>query len=308
MENQSLLFGAEVRYSMHDYSHSGTSGTIAVDPEKRNGPSYRAFIQDEITLGDLSITPGIKYGYNTYVASQWEPSLKLGYTPSTTQTLWLSLSRSVATPSRIESDGYLDFNSFSSNCSAVGGTTDPTLGCIHTIAVHPLKPTIQNAYEAGYRIRPKESFFIDIATFYNNYQTTTPKSVDMMYGAELNLVFQPSDLLKAEASYTYNNGETNAKNDLTNLQKNMVNGHINYNPLSNLQTDLYYYYYGSTQTVDAVHRFDFHVGYQASKMVFLEFIGQNLFNPEHVEPNQDATITLNTQIEQAFLLKATLSF
>jgi iron complex outermembrane receptor protein len=308
LANHFLLFGGGTRYTMNDYSHSGTAFTIAVNPEKRNDNLYRAFIQDEIKWDNFSITPGIKYEFNDYVASQWQPSLKIALSPSENQTIWLSASRSVATPSRIESDGYLDMNSFSGMCSMLGGTTDPSLGCIRSIAANPLKPTIQNVYEAGYRIHPHKSLFADIATFYNNYQTTSANSVDMIYGAELNVVYQLDENLKTEVSYTHTSGETNVKNNLLNLHEHMVSTQINYNPSSKLQTDAYYYYYSHTQSTDAVHRVDLHIGYQYSSTLLLELIGQNLFNGDHIEANQDPSITLNTNIKQSFLAKATLSF
>jgi hypothetical protein len=37
-------------------------------------------------------------------------------------------------------------------------------------------------------------------------------------------------------------------------------------------------------------------------------VGQNLFNGDHIEPNQDPQITRNTNIENSYLLKASLSF
>lgn len=291
-ENQTLLFGGGVRYTKHDYTHTNTPFAIAVDPSQRDDIIYRAFIQDEIQWNSFSIIPGIKYEYNEYVASQWQPSLRVALSPTDNNTLWISASRSVATPSRIESDGYLT-NPFGSNIS---------------IAATPLKPAIQNVYEAGYKIHPYESLFVDVATYYNNYQTTNPKSIDKMYGTELNIVYQPNKNLTTELSYTYTQGETNSNIMINNLYEHMFNAHINYNLFEKLQTDAYYYYYSHTATTDPINRVDVHIGYQYSPVLLLEFIGQNLFNSDHIEANQDPTITLNTDIEPSLLVKATLSF
>jgi iron complex outermembrane receptor protein len=290
-DNHTVLFGGGVRYTMHNYTHSGTSGTIAVNPEKRNDILYRAFLQDEIKWDAFSLIPGIKYEYNEYVASQWQPSLKVAFSPTQKETVWLSASRSVATPSRINSDGYLDF----------GNSTIP-------IASNPLTPFVQNVYEAGYKTHPNESLIFDIATFYNNYLTTLAASIDVMYGAELNLIYQPNENLRAEASYTYTQGETNAKKDLTNLYEHMFNAHLNYNFSSKLQTDAYYYYYSHTASTDHINRIDARIGYQFTPKLLLELVGQNLFAGDHIEPNQDSTISINTYIEQSYLLKASLSF
>lgn len=293
IDQHSILYGGSVRYTLHNYDYTSTpSGTIAVDPAKRNDLTYRAFVQDEIKWDSFSLIPGIKYEYNEYVASQWQPSIKLAFYPSENQTLWGSYSRSVATPSRISSDGYLDFGS---------GTTV-------SIRSNPLNPDIQNIYEMGYKIHPNESLYIDAATFYNNYQTISPNSIDKTYGGEINIVYHPLETLRTEASYTYTNGHTNVKKDLLNLYEHIVSAHINYDLSSNLQTDAYYYYYSKTSSTEPIHRIDFRVSYQWNPSVLVELIGQNLFNSEYVEANQDPNITLNTFIDTAYLVKATFQF
>ena len=63
LDNHTIMFGAGGRYTMHDYSHSGNSFTIAVNPNERNDMLYRSFIQDEIHYDSFSIVPGVKYEY-----------------------------------------------------------------------------------------------------------------------------------------------------------------------------------------------------------------------------------------------------
>lgn len=296
--NNTVIYGLGGRYTKSAFSYTVTGAPVlAVTPADREDLLGRFFVQDDISFDSIVITPGIKYEYNDYVYSQWQPSLKLGWYPSETITLWASASRAVSTPSRVDSDAYLDFG---------GGFTIP-IG--KTLAGVPLEPSVQHVYEIGTRLRPSDTSYIDLATFYNDYQNDDLLSnTDHIYGLEVNLMYEPLTSLQTEVSYTYHEGFRRDNVPLITLHKHMVTAHANYNPESKLETDLFYYFYSETANVSALHRVDFHIGYHYTPDIYIALLGQNLLDTEHIEANEDLLIQANTYIQQSILLQATLTF
>ncbi len=61
---------------------------------------YNAFLQDEIKLIDdsLWLTLGVKWEYNEYTGTEWQPSGRLLWKPWQNHSLWGSVARAVRTP------------------------------------------------------------------------------------------------------------------------------------------------------------------------------------------------------------------
>ena len=113
-----------------------------------------AFLQDEITLSPhrLHLTVGTKVEHNDYTGIEWEPSLRLAWTPERTQTVWAAFSRAVRTPSRIDRDL---FSPATPPYRIAGGP--------NVVAEKLL------AYELGYRVQLDPQLSVSFATFYNYY-------------------------------------------------------------------------------------------------------------------------------------------
>jgi len=294
-QSQHILFGFGGRFTQNNFNYKlQNSPVFAVDPLTRNDYIGRLFFQDEIQLNDVTITPGIKYEYNTIINSQFQPSLKLGWYPKENLSLWASYARTVSTPSRSTIDGYLDFGSFS---VPIGSN----------ITGETLKANTQNVYELGGRIKPSDSTYIDIASFYNDYINDF-SDIEKIYGVETTFIYEPSPQLLTELSYTYQEGFKEDTSPLIDLHKHMLTAHVNYTPQNRLETDLYYYFYSEVTGVDALHRIDFHIGYHYTPALYIALLGQNILDEKHIEANQDLTKQVNTYIEQSILLQATLSF
>jgi iron complex outermembrane receptor protein len=110
--------------------------------------------QDEIALVQdrLHLTVGSKLEHNQYTGFEVEPSVRAAWTPDTSQTAWMAVSRAVRTPSRIDRDLY-------------SPATPP-----YRIAGGPNVVSEKLvAYELGYRVQIAAPLAISIATFYNNY-------------------------------------------------------------------------------------------------------------------------------------------
>ena len=113
-----------------------------------------AFLQDEITLSPhrVHLTVGTKIEHNDYTGFEWEPSVRLAWTPERTQTVWAAISRAVRTPSRIDRDL---FSPATPPYRIAGG---PNVVAEKLVA-----------YELGYRVQIDPQLSVSFATFYNYY-------------------------------------------------------------------------------------------------------------------------------------------
>lgn len=147
----------------------GNATHVKFASTQTNKQLFSAFLQDEYTLIDktLVLTLGAKLQHNDYTGFEGQPNIRLLWTPDETNTVWTAISRAVRTPTRVESD------------AALSVLTVPPLSPGNPLAVPVPLSTLGRpgfaseevlAYETGYRFRPRDDFFLDVALFYNDYQ------------------------------------------------------------------------------------------------------------------------------------------
>lgn len=92
----------------HGYEPEVVSGLYFI-PNTRTDELYTAFLDDDISLvpDRLSIDVGTKLLKTNYTGVEPEPTVRLLWTPTATQTVWLAGTRAVRTPSDSERDFYL---------------------------------------------------------------------------------------------------------------------------------------------------------------------------------------------------------
>ncbi|MEO7523063.1 MAG: outer membrane beta-barrel protein, partial [Ferruginibacter sp.] len=146
------------------------SGSLTFKPAERTLQLFSGFLQDQVTLipKHLELTIGTKLLHNDYTQFEWQPSVRLAWTPTEKQTIWTAISRAVRTPSRYEVD-----------LAVLQDLDRPAFVSEKVIA-----------YELGYRLRPAENVSVSIATFYNNYNdlrsiTYTDDSSRLYFGNDL---------------------------------------------------------------------------------------------------------------------------
>jgi len=143
--SQNIIFGVGYRLQQDEASNG-------IDPLSRTMPLYSGFIQDEIILAPdlLKLTIGSKFLNNFFSGFEIQPCARLGWTPSERHTIWSSVSRSVRTPTRFDSD----------------------------VTKTPVKFDSEKiiAYELGYRLHPVEQLSFSFSGFYNLY--TDLRSLD----------------------------------------------------------------------------------------------------------------------------------
>lgn len=199
----------------------------AIIPEEDTIQNFGAFLQDsiEIVPDKLKLTLGSKFESNEYTGFEYQPSIRLAWSPDSVQSVWAAVSRAVRTPSRAEADARL------------GQMTLPP----GFFPFNPAHPTVQTffgsddfqseellAYEIGYRRAWHPKVSSELALFYNEYDhlrslepgmpffETTPAPPHFIlplnndnltygetYGVELSLNLQITDKWKLVPYYSY---------------------------------------------------------------------------------------------------------
>ncbi|HEX2831471.1 MAG TPA: TonB-dependent receptor [Thermoanaerobaculia bacterium] len=144
-QQHAIVWGIGYRHMRDEVRNSGS---FAFRPDLRTMRLASAFVQDEIALrSDLKLTVGTKLEHNDFTGLEAQPSVRVAWMPPAKQMAWAAVSRAVRSPSRLDTEL----------------TTRTTVGNpdFHSETVM--------AYEAGYRIEPREWASLSLAAFHNRY-------------------------------------------------------------------------------------------------------------------------------------------
>jgi iron complex outermembrane receptor protein len=305
-----IVWGAGYRFI--NSKNDPTSQQYALSPQKRNDNLFNAFVQDKITLNpdDLFLTLGSKFEDNDYTGIEIQPSARLTWLPSDTQTVWASVSRAVHTPSRVNSDGQYSI------AAAPAFAVDPLIG-IPTLIVAGGNRDLESeeliAYELGYRIQPTKSVALDATAFYNDYS----KLFNGAYGAgtvigggayyllpiignnlnsgystgiELAATAEMMDNWKLEGAYSYLNLKFD-RQFITGFSFSETQPRHQFNVRStyllphNIEMNNALYFVDNLYGVGVRNyfRFDTMLSYEILKGVNVSLVGQNLLDDRHQE-------------------------
>lgn len=155
---QTLTYG--LGYRVTTGKMDGTPSVVAASPGRRTDDLWSSFLQDEIALVErkLSLTLGSKVEHNDYSGWEVQPSGRLAWTPTPQQTVWTAVSRAVRAPSRVEHDIEL-----------TGVLSADDTSFLRLVGNEDFDSEELIAYELGYKARPWQTVFFDIAGFYNDY-------------------------------------------------------------------------------------------------------------------------------------------
>jgi len=133
-------------------------GLFALEPPNSRDNLVSGFVQDEISLPhSVRLTLGTKLEHNDFSGFEVQPSARLAWSASRTQTLWAAVSRAVRVPTRLERDVNIDVTDPAGNPVVV------LLGNRRFRAEQVL------AFELGYRWQPLPDLSLDFAAFRNRY-------------------------------------------------------------------------------------------------------------------------------------------
>jgi iron complex outermembrane receptor protein len=153
--------GEDIRNSFMMWFDSHEQGWWVPDHDTEH--LFNGFVQDEIAVipSRLTLTLGSKFESNDYTGFEYQPSARLHWQARAHQSLWMSVSRAVRTPSDYEENGRI----------AAGAEPGPGgLTYVTTLfGNRSLKSEQLLAYEAGYRLQPARRLSFDFASYYNIY-------------------------------------------------------------------------------------------------------------------------------------------
>ena len=95
-----MVWGLGYRRNQDDFTDTEFS---AVSPNHLTTDLFSAFIQDQVDLlpEQLRLTGGLKVEHNDFTGWEWQPSLRMLWTPHQDHRLWAAVSRTVRTLSLI---------------------------------------------------------------------------------------------------------------------------------------------------------------------------------------------------------------
>jgi len=329
---QDVIWGLGFRHSADQ-----TVGTIdeSFVPADWDGDLFNAFVQDQITIkpSRVFLSLGTKLENSYFTGFDFEPSIRVAWTPNQRHTFWAAISRAARTPARRD-------NGLQAALAALPGPTEVLL------EGNPnFKPEHVVAYELGYRAQPSPRLSLGATAFINTY--TDLESIEPLppfTNASFNLpvVVIPMQLSNkmngtTEGLEIYGNWRVNRlwtlspgysflhmglRLDPTSFDTVSVGDAEGSNPGNQaelrshleLSHGLYWdanaYFVGrlTTQAVPSYTRVDTQLSWKISERVTLSAVGQNLLKDRHLEFNDMFQAVNSSQIKRSGYAKLTWRF
>lgn len=281
-----------------------------VAPARRNDGSIHIFVQDAVTLVPerWQLIVGTKVENTDYSGPEWQPSIRLAWTPSGRETWWASVSRAVRVPARLERD-LLPGTGFGDEFG-------------------PEKVT---AYEAGYRRLVSSRFWYDAAAFYNVYhelrsnEPVPPFRLRNLlegrtYGAEIAARWEAAPRLRLDAAYSWLQMDLTAEPGTTLPgQAQAVEGaspsqqlalHARYDPALHWELDARLRFVDELPAlaIPGYTALDLGASWFPRPDLELALVGQNLLDRHHPEQVFEGTNGVATEVERGVYARLTYGF
>ncbi|HEX7183152.1 MAG TPA: TonB-dependent receptor [Thermoanaerobaculia bacterium] len=332
-----LVWGLGYRRTGDDIR--GTS-ILSFRPARRTDDLASAFFQDEIALRPdrLWLTLGSKVEHNDYTGFEVQPNLRAVWIPRRHHTLWAAVSRAVRTPSRAEHDLRLE--------SLRIGPGQLFPGAPPAVVVSFGDPDYHAeellAWELGYRMGLAPGLFLDLATFYNDYDQlratrtgepflevspiphlVVPARISNdqegeTYGAELVVDWRASKRWRWNAAYSLlaiqlrdrRPGQDDSPFDEGGSPRHQLVLHSSVDLAQGFELDVSLRYVDELPSldVDSYTTFDLRLGWRPRADLEVSLVGQNLLEETHVEFAPEIIPTHPTALERGFYGKVAWRF
>jgi iron complex outermembrane receptor protein len=266
-----------------------------------------------------------------------EPSVRMSWTPPGHQTVWAAISRAVRTPARSDTD-------LLGNIGAFPGP-DGTPNVLAFFGNHNFTSETVVAYEAGYRVQPRSSLSIDLATFYNSYDrlqthepgapyfeaepkpshTIIPIVFDNLmrgetHGAEALVKLNPANAWVLSGSYSYlrmhlqpyassrDNTSPRVIEGSNPQHQFQIHSSFKFPRNVDMNASLYHVSRLAALQVPSYTRLDVQFAWRVSEGIELSAGGQNLLNDRHAEFAGNGSGVRTSQVKRNAYGKITWRF
>ena len=336
---QELVWGLGYRRNRDHFTDTEFS---SLDPKKLTTQLFSAFIQDQVDLipEQLRLTAGVKVEHNDFTGWEWQPSVRMLWTPHPDHRLWGAVSRAVRTPSRGEEDA---------RANLLVLPPSPLTGNLPTLFAafgnDQLNSETLIAYGIGYRAQLAERFSVDAAAFYNDYDqiiatvpgtpfpetgTVPPYWVVPLQlqnfasgyntGFELAADWRPEQDWRLQLAYSYLHQDIKQLGEalFSSGNRNQISLFSSWNLQNNLSLDAWVRYvhfdgrirtlspFGNV-TIDPYVNLSLRLGWRPRKDLELSLVGANLLEDSHLEYVQEA-YTFPVEIERSLYGQVKWSF
>lgn len=282
-------------------------------PSSRETQLFSAFLQDQFSITDaLRLTVGSKIEHNDYSGFEYQPNARLLWKPNENHSAWTSASRAVRVPSRVDHDIKVDLFRIPARPPVLPNALEVSI-----VGDAGVKAEQVTAFEWGYRGQLSQNLSVDVATFYNIYdslRSTRPQVVTSpgltqnlsvfsnglkgeSYGAELYANWKVTDRWRLQSGYTWLSIDNRTKSPSNGTAQVLENeGSSPQNQFSirsqlslshHIEFDATVYYADNlkapTVRVANYTRLDLRLGWRPVKALELSVAGQNLLDDRHPE-------------------------
>ena len=266
------------------------SAALAFLPPRLDQRLYTGFVQDELALAAnrLYLTLGSKVEHNSYTGWEYQPGVRLAWTPTPEQTIWGAVSRAVRAPSRIDRDLFV-----------------PGQPPYFLVGDSTFESEVLRAFELGYKGHPAKELSTSISTFYNVYEKL--RSLELgppahlgnqahgrTYGAEVEAACQVARRWRLSAGYTYlrllmdvdaTSTDTSQEKQEGDSPRNQAFARSALDLPHGLSLDAAVRFVDKLpdQQIPATTVCDARLGWQPTKTIEISLVGQGLFDSRHAE-------------------------
>ena len=342
-ERNKLIWGLGYRRYSDAYRQAMLGSMI---PSNLDYDLFSAFVQDQIDLipQKLELTLGARLEHNDFSGWEFQPNVRLLWSPYAKHRLWAAVSRAVRTPSRFDNGGILN---------VVAAPPQSPINLPVLVFFQGNSEFVSEkltAYELGYRTWPTERLSLDVALFYNNYDDlhALERRNDLIipgdgyllvpdlfvnavrsqtYGFEVATNWQAMDWWRLQLAYSYLRMKFQNKPGYSELIPVFQEGSQPHHQISlrssfyirhDLEFDLWLYYVDEipeliigtlahTASVDAYFSVNARLGWRPRKDLELSLTGTNLLGPSHIEFVQE-TYSFPEQVERGIYGQIKWSF
>ncbi|GAB4553779.1 MAG: TonB-dependent receptor plug domain-containing protein [Geothermobacteraceae bacterium] len=341
LDRHQLVWGLGFRHYRDD---TRQGAIISFDPASDNLNLWTAFIHDrfELIADRLSLIAGTQVEHNDFSDFEWQPTLRLLYTPRPFFSFWLAASRSVRTPSR--ADTAIDLRQAVAPTALLpppwNSLGAPSVAQFSLIGRSDFTTEKAWTFELGGRCQPRPDLYLEAVLFHSRYRDL--RNADFgapinegdrwlipiyggnqldarTFGLELAADWVARPWWKLQSAYTwvnvlaeldpnagYQGFLTAAKaspHHQASLRSKMDLGH-------NWEWDLWLRAVSRLESIGVAGylTLDSRLGWQIDPHWQLELIGRNLLESHHAEFLSDALTAQKVEIDRSLLARLTWSF